>query len=358
MKERTSVSPILPRIVAVILFLLFFTVEAQAQKQKRLKEPELAAVPLISYNKSFGGIFGAFGSLYFPLSSADTISPASFAGGGGMITTNKTWFGFGFAKLFYSEDRFRTAVAAGTGTMNFQYYNEETGAGMFIGYSTVTNFFVVEQLVRVLDHIYTGLDFISYSVKTTFEQGASDSLKRRYIALGIPLSYDSRDNVLNPSNGWFANARFNRYDSAFGSAAEYTKLDLDGANFSGPDTAHVFASKVSLSTGLGTIPFEAKTVVGGRVLRGYSEGKYRGDQVYAIQGEYRWNFTGPWGAVFFGGVATPVNKDETWSTSDILPAAGAGIRYMLLPDLRINVGFDAAIGKGDYGIYFRIGEAF
>jgi outer membrane protein assembly factor BamA len=342
---------------SISVFLCLISIPLFAQK-KKVEKVEIAAVPLVSYNKSFGGIFGAFGTVYFPMSSTDTISPASMAGGGGIISTNKTWFGFGFAALYYSEDNFRTVVAGGTGTMNFQYYNDAIGTGTFVGYSSVLNFLVIEQLVRVYDRFYSGIDVINYQVSTTFDQGVSDTSKRRYTALGLPISYDSRDYTLNPTNGWFANMRFSRYDSAFGSSSEYTKLDIDCTKYAGPDTSHIIAAKGSLSTGLGDIPFEAKTIVGGRILRGYSEGKYRGDQVYAAQGEYRWSFSDPWGAVFFGGIATTVDQGESWSASDLLPAVGAGIRYMLLPNLRVNIGFDAAVGKDDYGIYFRIGEAF
>ena len=42
----------------------------------------------------------------------------------------------------------------------------------------------------------------------------------------------------------------------------------------------------------------------------------------------------------------------------LLPAVGAGFRFTAFPDNHMNVGLDAAVGDGDWGIYFRIGEAF
>src|SRR6187402_1343040 len=92
----TSARRIRLRYISVVLLLCFFSLESFAQK-KKVEKVEVAAVPLISYNKSFGGIFGAFATVYFPMSSSDTVSPASMAGGGGIISTNKTWFAFGFA---------------------------------------------------------------------------------------------------------------------------------------------------------------------------------------------------------------------------------------------------------------------
>lgn len=344
-------------IIVLLFSLTVVTVNAQAPKH--LKKPKLAAVPIINYNESFGGIFGGGAAVYFPLNKQDTISPASSAGAGGIITSNKTWFTAGFTKLFYKEDLLRTVVAGGIGNENFQYFNENIdGTGSFIQYSSFLKFFFAEQLIRVYGRLYTGVDLTFYNAETSFETGGEDVSARNYVALGIPVTLDSRDNVQNATTGWLANARLNRFDEAFGSAAEYTKLDMDVSNYLSEKINHTIAWKVSVSTALGSVPFEGQTVVGGRVLRGYSEGKYRGDQVYAMQGEYRWSFYEKWGAVFFAGVATPVSEDEEWKLGDLLPAAGAGIRYRMIPDIRLNVGFDAAIGKGDYGIYFRIGEAF
>jgi hypothetical protein len=44
--------------------------------------------------------------------------------------------------------------------------------------------------------------------------------------------------------------------------------------------------------------------------------------------------------------------------TELLLGAAAGIRYLMLPNESINIGFDAAKGKGDWGMYFRIGESF
>jgi len=326
---------------------------------KHLEKPKFAAIPMVNYNRSYGGIFGGLVSVYFPINKLDTISPASVGGTAGFYATNKSWFLMGFGRLYFSEDRFRSVVAAGTGNQNFQYFNETYNVGgSFIQYSTLMDFLYLEQTVKVYGRFYAGIDLIHFNVETFFETGEADETARQYTALGIPLAFDSRDNVQNPTQGWFSNARFNRFDEAFGSVAEYTKMDLDASHYFPLAAKRVFAYKASVSTALGDVPFEAQTVVGGQVLRGYSEGEYRGDQVYALQGEYRWNFVKKWGAVFFAGVATPVSKDESWSSSDILPAAGAGIRYMMIPDIQLNVGIDAAVGKNDYGVYFRIGEAF
>ena len=85
---------------------------------------------------------------------------------------------------------------------------------------------------------------------------------------------------------------------------------------------------------------------------------YRGDQILAIQGEYRWNFSDKMSAVGFAGLATiygSVNEDFDGVP---LPGVGVGYRYTIIPKNNMNAGIDIAKGKDDWGFYFRIGEAF
>src|SRR5688572_28400504 len=154
----------------VFFTLLLLCSQTHAQFDKHIEKPKVAAVPIITYNKSYGGIFGAFGSLYFPFNKKDTLSPASSVGTGGMITTNKTWFAFGLGRLYYAKDLFRTVVAGGMGDQNFQYYNESYGmSGSFINYSTLLKFFYGEQLVRVYGKFYAGASYTFFNVKTSLE---------------------------------------------------------------------------------------------------------------------------------------------------------------------------------------------
>jgi hypothetical protein len=58
------------------------------------------------------------------------------------------------------------------------------------------------------------------------------------------------------------------------------------------------------------------------------------------------------------GFALPVTHGEPVTFNEILPGAGIGFRYMMIPEIRANVGVDIAVGREDWGLYFRIAEAF
>jgi hemolysin activation/secretion protein len=120
----------------------------------------------------------------------------------------------------------------------------------------------------------------------------------------------------------------------------------------------ILAVRASFNVASGNVPFEGQTVVGGDDIRGYSQGKYRNNQVYTLQAEYRWNFYKRWGMVAFAGVANAVAKLADIPKSDFLPGVGGGLRFRMLPREKINIGVDYGVGKDDYSITFRIGEAF
>ncbi|MFV0344946.1 MAG: hypothetical protein ACK5IQ_01635 [Bacteroidales bacterium] len=64
------------------------------------------------------------------------------------------------------------------------------------------------------------------------------------------------------------------------------------------------------------------------------------------------------GLVGFAGLATIYGSDSPDFNWNIYPGAGVGYRYQAFKSVKFNIGLDAAVGKDDWGIYFRIGEAF
>jgi len=120
----------------------------------------------------------------------------------------------------------------------------------------------------------------------------------------------------------------------------------------------VFATRVFSGIGLGEVNFNQQFIIGNTDIRGYSKGQYRGNYALAVQGEYRWNFHKRLGAVGFAGLATIFESNNSDDDGKLLPGIGAGFRYTYMKDTRSNIGFDIAKGRDDWGIYFRLSEAF
>ncbi len=71
-----------------------------------------------------------------------------------------------------------------------------------------------------------------------------------------------------------------------------------------------------------------------------------------------YNFRNRVGLVGFAGLATIYGSDTESFNWGLYPGGGVGCRYQAFKSTRFNIGLDAALGKDDWGMYFRIGEAF
>jgi len=366
----------MPRIAAVLLCtLILFPSILCAQKVEEVlpevtqadstaadsieaKRFMFAAVPVVNYDPSFEWNFAALVNVFFKISMTDTISPLSMAGGMVGYTTNGTWYWALYTKLYFDKDNYRTTLAYGDASVNFQYYDEFYDA--FIEFNTFNDFFLVEQQRRIYKRWYLGLRYRNQKAKTEYaiEGETGDPLKQNMNNLGFVVSHDKRDYIYNPNSGDYMNFKTAHYRDTWGSDFKFDQYEFDLTKFFPIDKRRVIAGRVAAFIATGDVPFEGQYVVGREDIRGYTNGKHRGDQVYDIQAEYRWNIYKRWGMVAFGGIATAVDdpKEITWG--GILPAVGVGGRFMAIKSERINIGIDVAVGDDDWGIYFRIGEVW
>ena len=148
------------------------------------------------------------------------------------------------------------------------------------------------------------------------------------------------------------------YLESLGSSSQYHKIETEFNKYFQINKESVLMARLFGVVSVGDVPFSGENVVGRDDMRGYSNGKYRANQVYNIQTEYRWNFYRKWGMVAFGGLGIATDDFQRKNYSGILPSIGTGIRFKAIESRDINIGMDVAIGKDDWGLYFRIGEAF
>jgi outer membrane protein assembly factor BamA len=348
-----------PNIRIFPLFLsLFITVASFAQDAAIIKKKEqkinFTGIPIVSYNSSYGVIVGATGMAFFRLSSKDTISPVCQTGIGLGYTQNKSWFGSIFGQFYLKEDRWRLTVAGGLGDVNFQYFEaaNESAEGGFVDYSTVSKFLFLKGMRKIKGHLYGGLLLKLQQSNTDFSDSTSDE-KANMNGIGASFLYDSRNVIYNPSKGIQASFSFLSNPAWLGSDQVFNSISAYANYYLRINKTAILATRISLHAGVGDVPFVGQHTVGGKDIRGYTNGEYRGNQVYSGQAEYRWNFYRRWGAVGFFGVAFTESP-----YSGLLPGGGIGLRFKAIPSHNINIGVDGAVGKGDKGIYFRINEAF
>ena len=314
-------------------------------------------IPYVNYDRAFGFAYGAVPMLMFNPVERDTISPSSLVGGVGMYSTNKTWFAMGFGMFFLSEDRWRITTAGGVGTVHYQFYLDWI-TGSWIPYQSEASFFLFKVERRIQDGLYGGVSYIYADVVTSTDLPfLRDSLTLH--GLGLSLSLDTRDNPHYPSSGQVTALKYNTFPEWFGNESPSKKIEFESnQHFPVRRQKDVIAARFYAGIGVGDLGFSQQFIVGGKDIRGYTQGAYRGDYLLTLQGEYRWNFHRRWGAVGFAGLATVFEAINDADSGRLLPGIGTGIRFRAFPETNFSVGIDVAAGLDDWGIYFQIGEAF
>jgi len=334
-------------------------------KADSTKKVNWAAVPILTYSNTTGLGFGALTQAFYKVNPKDTISPTSSTGMTGLYTTNKTFFYAAFQRLYLNQDKWRLLMAAGGGNINFQYWQELGDLnGIFIGFNTRVNFVVARAERKVFNQLYAGLNAVYSQAKTGYDlpDWVPEEIKNQTVNMnnfGYLLNFDKRDHQMNPYGGY--NIEFKQAFYAPWLNSDYTfnnTVVTYNHYYKLKNKRHILATRFKADLSAGDVPFQGQNVVGQDDIRGYSEGRYRDNQVYALQAEYRWRFYKKMGMVGFLGVASAVEHFSDLTDNALLPGVGVGLRYMIIEKERINIGFDVAKGKDDWGLYFRIGESF
>ncbi|MBD0831730.1 BamA/TamA family outer membrane protein [Aestuariibaculum sediminum] len=323
------------------------------------KKIEYKIMPYISYNRNLKAMFGIIPMANYRINAKDSISPKSISGFAGVYTTNNSYFVGFFNRWYFKEDTWRAALFAVVGDHISQFYMEDTDVSGFYDYDTNMTMISAAVKRQLTQSFYTGLTYTYTIYDTVYEDDVQEATKTTTNALELNMLYDSRDAVYYPTKGINTTVRFITYPEWIGNDQSANKVITNfNTYFATRNNTDVIAARFSGQFGLGDIPFEQQETIGGKDIRGYSEGKYRGDGLMSIQGEYRYNFNAKMGLVGFAGIATiygSTNENFDW---DAYPGFGLGYRYNVFNDMKFNIGLDAAVGKGDWGIYFRIGESF
>ncbi|WP_149207634.1 BamA/TamA family outer membrane protein [Flavobacterium johnsoniae] len=350
----------------LMLFLWYswgWTQEKQTNSTKssveKTKNIDFNVMPYLNYNRTLDFMFGAIPMMMYKFDKTDTISPKSLSGLSAVYTTNKSYFIASFNKLYFKEDLWRAQVFFAVGNQNAQFYVDDIDVPDFYDYGSKKTILAFTLQHKIIKSFYAGIGYSYAHYSTNYEDNVKPSSVTHTNGLQLIMMYDTRDAVYYPTKGDKIKLRWLTYPEWFGNTASANKILSEYNTYfpmrSGKD---VLAARFSGKFGLGNIVFEQQVTIGGNDIRGYSEGKYRGDGLMDLQGEYRYNFNKRMGLVGFAGIATiygSENKDFDWK---LYPGAGVGYRYRAFKNEKFNIGLDGAVGKGDWGIYFRIGEAF
>jgi len=191
-----------------------------------------------------------------------------------------------------------------------------------------------------------------------------DSLNSTSLGIEFASTIDSRDNVLNATEGNFLEFTHGFYDKILGGKNRFM---LSKANFrkyfrTNPDKLNIIAMELYTRFAWGNTPLlELSSLGGAELLRGFQEGRFRERFAYFTQLEYRWQTFRRVGFVFFGGAGEVLAKGESFDFDEVKYSLGTGIRLKIVEKENLNIRLDYAFGFGretENNFYLGIAEAF
>jgi hypothetical protein len=322
------------------------------------KSPWLVA-PVFQSNPKLGTSLGAMVGYihYFDEKSR----PSIFALMGQYTSTDSTIAG-AFGKTSFDEDRQRLLAGLAYGYVKNDY-EDYLGTGVPLKSNGEMKSFISRYTYRVKGDWFVGAQAVYQNMAVTGETQFDDNFLnlvgvRPYKSggAGLVAQYDSRDNENTPHEGWLLNVNNIAYRESLGGQDDFDVVRAEVRYFMPHGDGNVLAIRL-LNHFTSDAPTQVKAPV---QLRGYKIGQYNGDYMSHVEAEERLRLREKWTATLFAGVACTYGGGRSCSDrTNLFPAAGAGVQYVLKPKEGIVMNLEYAAGKdGNYGVYLKMGYAY
>ena len=330
------------------------------------KWPEdLVIAPVPAYSPQIGWNLTLGGAYFLDSGEKNTDVPPSLIGGFAMAAENGSYaYGAG-TYLHLLDDKFRVRAGAAYVDIRYRFY----GIGNSIDFLDVDILqegpaYFLSGSWNIWKKLYVGLGYRRGTVDTRVRFVSSPPaffdpvLGLDLGAISIPIEIDSRDHEQFPRNGWQVSGKTVLYRESVGSDFEAETYKVSVNHYAPMRETDVLATRVVVRSASEDVPFFLLSTIGGDTdLRGYPGGRYRDRHMYALQTEYRWQFSNRWIFTGFVGVGEVADQFSEMGRN-FLPAGGVGARFVLSQKHKVGLSLDVATGKDGTEIYFGVGEAF
>jgi outer membrane protein assembly factor BamA len=376
-------------------------------KNKPEESGSLLLVPIIGSNPATGFMLGVGGQYAFKMRGSTLYS--SFVGSAQLTSKsqvilmlknnvytkgNKLLLTGDWRYLIYSQSTYGLGTNAPYGAMlDYQYslFGTETSDDSLVQ-PMKFDFARFHQSVsfKIKESFYLGFgyNYDSYSkIKDEKLQLAPDNIvwtshyaySKRYgfstdkyhsSAINANLVYDSRDNMLNPYKGIYAQISWRGAYEFLGNGNNANSFQFEWRSFHGlsrRNPRHLISFWLMGNfTPEGEFPYLTLPATAydqrGRSGRGYTQGRFRGPNLVYGETEYRFPISkcgGILGGVLFVNGTTADNPALSLNLFEsIKPGCGAGLRVMIDKLSRTNLAIDVGFGQKSFGFYLAASETF
>ena len=339
-------------------------------KPEKEKRGSLVIAPIPISSPAFGSGLLLITAYVFKFDKEDQVSPPSWVGLAGAFTNNGSRGLAAGAKLYLKENKYQTTFAVMRGRANLDFF----GIGRIPGRPPISvplsvdgSIFFGELLRNVGKNVFIGPRYqfrrLAAGLDGTRPPGGFEipeiDFKANSAALGFHFQRDRRDNTFYPAKGSLFDFTGDFFDQVWGSRREYQTYKIAYNGYHQLATRQVLAYRSMGCSANGSVPFYDLCMFGfNNDLRGYTTGQFQNRRMFATQAEYRLELPKRLGLVAFGGVGGTARRWSEFRSDQLLPAAGAGLRFTLDKKNHINYRIDFAFGREGRTISIGVGEAF
>jgi outer membrane protein assembly factor BamA len=326
-----------------------------------------AAFPVIASSPETGQMLGGMLFYFFPVDGpgkqASTIDTMVFG------TTKGQYLMQVAPNIFFDSGRYRLNATLNRSIWKANYYGvgadspdvaDKYKSSLLQGSLTLERRFndtLVLDILGVYDKSRTTLQSGGL-LATGHVPGSTDGT---YNGMGVEGGYDTRDNTNSPTEGVVARYRYVNYTTGLGSDLAFSQQNWDFRYFQKTTWVKdsVMALAATVRRSYGDVPFRYLSSPDGTlILRGIENGRYRDNDMLALQSELRAPIYGRFSGTVFAEAAKVAPTLGAMGSSRIITSVGVGFRYALNPSQRFNIRGD--IAWVDHGIkpIINVREAF
>ncbi len=288
----------------------------------------------------------------------------SFLVGAG--TENGSWLGAGGHFGSWKNDSIRYTGTAGYADFNLKFYGIDPDQAPSDDNGFKFNIrgllFLQELTFRIREsNFFLGGRYSYFNATTETDIFDSipgipnDELDDATGGLGLIINYDSRDNIISPSDGHLVKLHTIFYNEAFGGDYNYGKFKASSYSYWPILDIVVLGVRLEGDFISGDAPFYDVPYID---MRGIPALRYQGENVIVTELDVRWDITYRWSLVGFGGSGWTADSISDFGDESAKFAGGGGFRYLIARRFGLRVGLDVAVGPEDTVLYMGVGSAW
>jgi outer membrane protein assembly factor BamA len=326
-----------------------------------------AAFPVIASSPETGQMLGGMLFYFFPVEGpgkqASTIDTMIFG-------TTKGQYAIQFSpNIFFDSGRYRLNATLNRSIWKANYYG--IGADSPDVADKYKSSFLQGSLTlerRFNDTLVLDILGMYDKSRTTLQSGGllatghiPGSTDGTYNGMGVEGGYDTRDNTNSPTEGVVARYRYVNYTAGLGSDLAFSQQNWDFRYFQKTTWVKdsVMALAATVRRSYGDVPFRYLASPDGTlILRGIENGRYRDNDMLALQSELRAPIHGRFSGTVFAEAAKVAPSLGGMGASRFITSLGIGFRYALNPSQRFNIRGDVAWVDHGMGMIINVREAF